>query len=172
MKRLFIIALLGVIGVSCSSGEKKDESVVSTTVAKAKITGKANGEVSFVPTMEGVVMKVSVRGLPPGSTHGYHIHENGVCERPGYKSAGDHFNPGDHSHGGPAASVKHVGDLGNLVSNANGMAEKEILMRDIKDVNIIKNKAIIIHEKADDLISQPSGDAGDRIACGIINLEG
>src|SRR5690606_25595465 len=171
MKFILIVSLMSVL-VGCSSQHKKESSVACTTVANAKVTGKASGDVSFVPTMDGVVMNVFVRGLPPNSTHGYHIHENGVCERPGYKSAGDHFNPGKHSHGGPAASLKHLGDLGNLVSNASGVAEKEVLMRDIKDVNIIKNKAIIIHEKADDLVSQPSGDAGDRIACGIIKVQG
>jgi Cu-Zn family superoxide dismutase len=156
---------------SCSSKEKKDESMVSTSLAHASISGKAQGEVSFVPTVNGVVMKVAVSGLKPNGTHGYHIHEFGRCDKPDYKSAGGHFNPGKHSHGGPSASLKHMGDLGNLVANDKGVAEKEILMRDLKDVNAIKNKAIIIHEKADDYLTQPTGNSGGRIACGVIRLK-
>lgn len=157
------------IMVSCSSGKK--ESMVSTITAKATIAGKVNGEVNFLPTADGVVMKVYASGLGPNQTHGFHIHENGVCDSPDFKTAGDHFNPGNHSHGGPAAPIKHLGDLGNIVSNAQGVAEKEILMNNLKDVNLIKDRAVIIHAKPDDLVSQPSGDAGDRIACGIIRLQ-
>lgn len=145
--------------------------MVSTTLAEATISGKASGHVSFSPTASGTVMKVSVSGLKPNSTHGYHIHEKGLCDGPDYKSAGDHFNPEKHSHGGEAATIKHIGDLGNLVANDKGVAQKEVLMRDLKDVNTIMNKSIIIHEKADDLVSQPSGNAGGRIACGIIRLK-
>lgn len=170
MKFLILFCFLAMI-VSCSSQSKKDESVVSTTAAKARITGKVTGSASFTPTDKGVLMKVYLSGLSPHSTHGYHIHENGACDKPDYKSAGDHFNPGKHSHGGPSAPIKHLGDLGNLVANKKGVAEKEVLMMDLKDVNIIKNKTIIVHEKADDLVSQPSGDSGARIACGIIELD-
>ncbi|HLW58214.1 MAG TPA: superoxide dismutase family protein [Bacteriovoracaceae bacterium] len=170
MKSILLLNLLLFFFVACSSQEKK-ESVVSTTSAKADVTGKVTAKVSFTPTEEGVLMKVYASGFSPNKTHGFHIHEKGVCDKPDYKSAGDHFNPGEHSHGGPAAPIKHVGDLGNLVSNDKGVAEKEILMRDLRDVNLIKNKAIIIHEKADDLASQPTGNAGGRIACGIIRLE-
>lgn len=170
MKIFLIITLFSFIALSCASQEKK-ESVVSTSSAKAEVRGKVQGTVTFTPTDKGVVMKVFASGFTPNSTHGFHIHQNGVCDKPDYKSAGDHFNPGAHSHGGPAAPIKHLGDLGNLVSNSKGVAEKEVLMSDLKDVNEITNKAIIIHEKADDLISQPTGDAGGRIACGIIALE-
>lgn len=170
MKSIFLMNLLVFFVFSCSSQDKK-ESVVSTTSAKAEVSGKVKGTVSFTPTEQGVIMKVYASGFSPNKTHGFHIHENGVCDKPDYKTAGDHFNPGKHSHGGPSAPIKHVGDLGNLVSNDKGIAEKEILMRDLKDVNLIKNKATIIHEKADDLVSQPTGNAGGRIACGIIRLE-
>lgn len=171
MKKIILFSCICSLLIACSSKEKKEETVVSTTTAKAMVKGKVNAEVSFLPTAQGVVMKVYATGLKPNSTHGFHIHENGVCDRPDYKSAGDHFNPGKHSHGGPSASIKHLGDLGNLISNSQGVAEKEILMADLKDVNLINKKAVIIHEKADDYVTQPSGDSGNRIACGIINLE-
>lgn len=171
MKKLITLIFVCSLFGACSSKDKKEETVVSTTTAKAMMKGKVNAEVTFLPTAQGVVMKVYATDLKPNSTHGFHIHENGKCEGPDYKSAGDHFNPEKHSHGAPSSSIKHLGDLGNLVSNAQGVAEKELLMRDLKEVSVINNRSVIIHEKADDYVSQPTGDAGGRIACGIINLE-
>lgn len=173
MKTLFVMALLTVVA-SCSHKDKhkaENETVVSTLSAEAQIQGKVVGEARFKPTAQGVIANIKVTGLKPNAIHGIHIHQNGVCDKPGFKKAGDHFNPGNHSHGGPAASIKHVGDLGNLVANTKGVAEKELLMGDIKDVNSIMDRAVIIHSKADDLVSQPSGDAGDRIACGVIKVD-
>lgn len=173
MKTLIALSLITLV-VSCShKGKDKDknETVVSTTQAEAMIDGKVKGEANFRPTAEGVVVNIKVSGLKPNAIHGVHIHQNGVCDQPGYKKAGDHFNPDAHSHGGPAASIKHIGDLGNLVANEKGVAEKEITMDGIKDVNMIMDRALIVHEKADDLVSQPSGNSGDRIACGIIKVD-
>lgn len=171
MKKIFFMTLV-LLMASCSHKDKKEnKSVVSTTQAEAKIEGKVNGEAHFRPTAQGVIVNLKVTGLKPNSIHGVHIHQNGICDLPAYKKAGDHFNPDAHSHGGPAATIKHVGDLGNLVANQKGVAEKELLMNDIKDVNTIMDRSVIIHAKADDLMSQPAGNSGDRIACGVIKVD-
>lgn len=170
MKIVFVALILMAL-FSCSQQTPRKESSLSTSAAEAKILGKATGDVQFRPSVAGIVMQVKVEGLTPNTTHGFHIHEKGRCEAPGYKSAGDHLNPGKHSHGSPSSSLKHLGDLGNIVANNKGIAEKEILMNDLKDVHEIIEKTVIVHDKADDFSSQPAGNAGDRIACGIIRLK-
>lgn len=126
--------------------------------------------VQLTESEKGIKVVAEVKGLEPGSVHGFHIHQSGECKGPDFKSAGDHYNPGSRPHAGPAASMKHVGDLGNLVADKNGVAKTEVVIpkSDAKDVKEFIGKAVIIHSKADDLATQPAGDAGDRIACGII----
>lgn len=127
-----------------------------------------NGKVTLTETPEGVKITTEITGLKPGSVHGYHVHQNGKCEGPDFKSAGDHFNPSGKDHGGPAAMNKHMGDLGNLVADKQGVAKSEVMVNGNNLLPQYVGKAVIIHAKPDDLSSQPSGDSGDRIACGVI----
>lgn len=124
-------------------------------------------------TPKGLKLTADITGLKPGAVHGFHVHENGECKGPDFKSAGGHFNPTKHPHAGPAAEEKHAGDLGNIVANAKGEAKTEVMIPKDQNVSISSyiGKAVILHAKADDLSTQPSGDAGDRIACGIIKAE-
>lgn len=147
------------------------------SVAGANLTSptmknlKARVLLTEVP--EGIKITADVAGLKPGSVHGFHVHENGKCEGPDFKSAGGHFNPAESKHGGPASGMKHMGDLGNLVADKKGVAKVEVIMKtkDKKSISQYVGKSVIIHDKPDDLQSQPSGDSGDRIACGIISQE-
>jgi len=107
----------------------------------------------------------------PGE-HGFHVHENGDCSAPDASSAGGHFNPADHEHAGPDAERQHMGDMGNITAGEDGTArvdaEYRFLVLDPEADNSIMGKAVVVHAGADDMSSQPSGDAGARVACGVI----
>lgn len=145
--------------------------------ARADLSSPSNknlkATVKFLDTKEGIKLVADVSGLKPGSVHGFHIHEVGECKGPDFKSAGDHLNPEKHNHKGPAASEKHLGDLGNIVANKSGVAHTEILIPAHRQNHFqqVIGKSVIIHEKPDDQVSQPAGDSGDRIACGVIQTD-
>jgi Cu-Zn family superoxide dismutase len=123
---------------------------------------------------EGVKLQVEVSGLPPGK-HGIHIHQMGVCAVPDFKSAGDHFNPEGKKHGFENPEGYHAGDLLNLEVGSDGTAKADLID---KKVTLLKDKAnsllkpggtsLVIHEAADDYKTDPSGNSGARIACGVI----
>ncbi len=130
---------------------------------------QVTGFVKFIQRKHSVSVRAHVEGLTPGK-HGFHIHECGDCSAPDGSSAKGHFNPGKNKHGGPSAKDRHAGDLGNLNANSKGVAEYErsdkILQLTGEDS--ILGKAVIIHEKKDDYKTQPTGNAGARVACGVI----
>jgi Cu-Zn family superoxide dismutase len=128
------------------------------------------GTVRFTESKGKTRIVANVTGLKPGK-HGFHIHEKGDCSAPDATSAGGHFNPENHKHGAPDASEHHAGDLGNLEADAKGQAR---LQRTVDFVTVsdgpssVAGRAVIVHEKEDDLQSQPVGNAGARLACGVI----
>jgi Cu-Zn family superoxide dismutase len=130
---------------------------------------KARGLVQFKNEPTGVRVTADITGLTPGE-HGFHVHENGDCSAPDASSAGGHFNPTNQSHGARDAEVRHIGDLGNLVADANGQALLNYIdpKLTLTGPNSIIGRAVIVHAGRDDLKSQPSGDAGGRVACGTI----
>lgn len=132
---------------------------------------ETSGIVKFTQTPEGIKIVAEVKELTPGK-HGFHIHEFGDCSRLDGKSAGGHFNPDDKKHGAPDGSERHVGDLGNLIANEDGKAHYEWTDNYISftGLNSIMGRAIIVHAGEDDLTSQPTGNAGARLACGVIGL--
>ncbi len=132
---------------------------------------KAEGVVRFTVTAEGVEIVGEISGLKPGD-HGFHIHEFGDVSSADAKCHGGHFNPDKKKHGGPTDVERHVGDLGNITANGRGKAEFRMMDREItlSGSHSIIGRAVIIHAKADDLKSQPSGDAGDRIAGGVVGI--
>lgn len=111
-------------------------------------------------------------GLPPEAELGFHVHEFGDCSAPDASSAGAHLNPGQAAHGGPATPVRHLGDLPNLASDSSGNATVETTLTGatLRDggPNDLVAKAFVVHERRDDHVSQPAGDAGARIACGVV----
>src|SRR5690606_29260327 len=131
----------------------------------------ARGEASFVETDEGLDIDVTMTGLAPGE-HGLHVHENGDCSGPAAEAAGDHFNPDGTPHGAPTddPSERHAGDLGNLTADSDGNAELMLTMPDltIEGDRGVVGRAIVVHSDEDDFMTQPSGDSGDRVACGVI----
>jgi Cu-Zn family superoxide dismutase len=129
------------------------------------------GTVTFTASGDQVKVVADITGLTPGK-HGFHIHEFGDCSDPKAASAGGHFNPGNHQHGAPDAENRHAGDLGNIEADAGGKAHLELTDKVMKltGSDAIVGHAVIVHEKADDLKTQPTGDAGGRLACGVIGV--
>jgi superoxide dismutase, Cu-Zn family len=171
--RLTMVALLIGAGVICvSSAARADEHQKAVAVLHATQGNKAAGTVTFTKTDDGVRVVAEITGLKPNGKHGFHVHEFGDCSDPKAENAGGHFNPGDHQHGGPTADERHAGDMGNLDADAKGNARLEYVdkMMKLSGDNAIIGHAVIVHEKADDLKSQPTGDAGARIACGVIGV--
>ena len=127
------------------------------------------GKVTFSKADAGVKVSVHVTGLTTGK-HGFHIHEFGDCSAADGVSAGGHFNPSAESHGAPTDAQRHIGDLGNIEANAAGVADLEYTdsRAALEGVNSILGHGVIIHASADDLKTQPTGNAGGRLACGVI----
>lgn len=129
------------------------------------------GVVSFIETEGGVRIVADVAGLTPG-LHGFHIHEHGDCGGPGIANAGGHYNPTNKPHGGPDSPIdeRHVGDLGNLDANADGIAHYNRVdsIISLTGEQSIIGKSVLVHADPDDLKSQPTGNAGKKIACGVI----
>lgn len=133
--------------------------------------GNEIGEVSFVESGDGVTISIQAEGLPPGMK-GTHIHETGVCTPPDFTSAGGHFNPTHKEHGFDNPKGFHLGDLPNIEVDANGkvsavVTTAEFTMKPGAANSILDSdgSALVIHEKADDFKTDPSGDSGARIAC-------
>ena len=131
---------------------------------------KVHGTVKFSEAAgKGVSVVAHLEGLSPNGTHGFHIHEFGDCSAPDGSSAGGHYNPSSGQHG-PPGEKSHVGDMGNLKANGQGVAHLEMSIphATISGKNGIIGRGVIVHAKADDLKTQPTGDAGGRIGCGVI----
>ncbi|MEN0059663.1 MAG: superoxide dismutase family protein [Bdellovibrio sp.] len=140
------------------------------TVLKSQPGSKVKGLVHFTENNGVMKVEVMVEGLKPGP-HGFHIHEIGDCSKPDYSSAGGHFNPTKNHHGSLNTKTRHAGDFGNLIANAKG---KAVLTLEVSDLTLkpgatsILGKSVIVHRDQDDLKSQPAGNSGPRIACGVI----
>ncbi len=144
----------------------------AVAVLSAASGSEVSGTVTFTQAENGVRVVAEVRGLDANGTHGFHVHEFGDCTAPDATSAGGHFNPTGAPHGGPTDDHRHVGDMGNLESDAQGVAKLDYIdpLIELNGPNSIIGHAVIVHEKADDLKSQPTGDAGGRIACGVVGV--
>jgi Cu-Zn family superoxide dismutase len=118
---------------------------------------KVSGTITFTKKPGHVEIAGEINGLTPGE-HAFHVHEFGDASSKDGMSAGGHFNPDKHPHGGPDSAARHVGDLGNITADENGK------------VTLIIGRSLIIHAKADDLKTQPTGNAGGRVACGVIGV--
>jgi Cu-Zn family superoxide dismutase len=153
-----------------AGAEGKAAPAVAKAAIEARSGSKLSGTAIFTEKDGAVEVVVSVTGAPPGP-HAVHVHEKGDCSAPDAASAGGHFNPDGSQHGGPAAEHHHAGDFGNMTVGEEGRGELTISTKRLSVVagtNSVVGRAIIVHEKADDLQTQPTGAAGGRIGCGVI----
>lgn len=133
------------------------------------------GNATLTEKGDGVEIKVEAHNLSPG-LHGFHIHENGICEPPDFESAGGHFNPTDKEHGFKNKLGPHAGDLKNLKVEEDGTVNQtffndRVTLKQGEPNSLLQGTSLIIHQDKDDYISQPSGNSGDRIACGVISSD-
>jgi Cu-Zn family superoxide dismutase len=132
-----------------------------------------HGVVRFTQTADGVRVVADIEGLKPNAKHAFHVHEFGDATGADGKTAGGHYNPDNHPHAGPDAAMRHAGDLGNLETDATGTAHYD---RVISGISIacghapVVGRSVVIHASEDDLSTQPAGNAGDRIAVGVIGV--
>ncbi|HED65668.1 MAG TPA: superoxide dismutase family protein [Planctomycetes bacterium] len=143
-------------------------------VATASVQGKSgsslSGTATFVQRDGGVLVTLTVENAPPGR-HAVHLHEKGDCSSPDGKSAGGHWNPDTMQHGSPFAEMHHAGDLGNMEVGSDGRGTHVLFLPGLTvrpGTHGVIGHAIVIHAGADDLTSQPTGAAGGRIGCGVI----
>jgi superoxide dismutase, Cu-Zn family len=131
---------------------------------------QVKGSVSFTQQGDRVMVDAAVSGLAPSREHGFHVHEKGDCSSPDASSAGAHFNPGGKPHGPPGAE-HHLGDLPSLKADASGNALARFEVSGLllgSGATDLMGKAVVVHADPDDYISQPAGNSGARIACGVI----
>ena len=133
-----------------------------------------SGTLTLVPMGDGVHITGEVGGLKPGDTRGFHIHEKGDCSAADATTAGGHFNPGAQAHGRAGQGAHHAGDTDNIVADARGVARINAHVRGVTlgggAANDIAGRAVIVHAATDDYTSQPTGNAGARVACGVIRV--
>jgi len=178
MRFVFSAVVVTALAAAACGASKPDVSEVGggTTSATAEVNPTEGNEVSgtvIFTVVEGKVrIHAEISGLTPGK-HGFHVHEVGDCSDPAGKSAGGHFNPEGMDHGGPHDAIRHVGDLGNLEADENGVAvmDTEDTLVALEGPNSVIGRSVIIHADADDLSSQPTGAAGARVACGEIEAD-
>lgn len=160
-----------VLGIACAASFSACAQTAKASLKDA--SGKDVGTVNLIQTPHGVLLKLSLKGIPAGE-HAFHVHAVGKCEPP-FTSAGGHFNPGGKKHGMAAGDGPHAGDMPNLYVPASGELVVEIANPAISLVRGQPNSvfdadgsAIIVHAGVDDYKTDPTGNAGDRIACGVI----
>jgi len=170
----WILVLFLVIGMNGFSQKKMGKMQMGKTekaICNLSPTqgNNVSGTITFTQNKKGVRVVADLQGLSKGK-HGFHIHEFGDCSSPDGMSAGGHYNPEGKSHGAPMDMSRHMGDMGNIEADESGKAHLEYTdaMIKLNGPNSIVGKSVIVHKGADDLKSQPVGNAGPRVACGVI----
>lgn len=169
MKKLVLLSLLVLVAAACASMTRP--SAVATLAPTSGQTAKGTVKLTQMP--DGAVeVEVKLTGVPAG-VHGFHIHEKGDCGDNG-NAAGGHFNPAATAHGAPDVQPHHAGDWGNVTANDAGQVNTRFTTRSVTveaGGNSAMGHAIILHANPDDLTTQPTGNAGGRIACGVVTLQ-
>jgi len=161
-------SLAAVALVGCASHLSGNRATAKLEPTRGNTT---SGTVTFVQTGDGVQVSGEVRGLKPDSEHGFHIHEKGDCSSGDGMSTGGHFNPTAKPHGPHGAGEHHTGDLPSLKADKYGVAAFSFVSRSVSvagPTTDIVGKGLIVHRDPDDYKTQPTGNAGPRLACAVI----
>lgn len=174
MKVIMVLAAATASLVGCTTAND----VPLDPVAEARLTfadGRPAGTATLLNDAAGLRIVVTAVGMSPGP-RGFHLHTTGKCEAPGFTSAGGHLNPGNRKHGSLAAGGAHMGDLPNLVIGADGTGKATEPVPGGRDalgqIFDADGTAVVIHAQADDYRTDPTGNAGDRVACGVFTRTG
>jgi len=161
--------VLATAALLAACGSTRQDRPVALAELQPTAGQTAQGSVWLVQKRNHVAVHARVKGLKPGSEHGFHIHETGDCSNNGV-AAGGHFNPAGHPHGGPKGP-HHLGDMPSLKADAGGEAQYEHQIPGVLlsgGEGALMGRAVIVHADPDDYTTQPSGNSGARIACGVI----
>lgn len=168
MKTAFAVLSCSIVLAACAGMTQKGPTV-SATLNPTK-GNSVSGTVTFTQKGDKILVSANLKGLTSGQ-HGFHIHEKGDCSAPDGMSAGGHFNPHKKPHGGPSSAERHGGDLGNLAADSYGNANLAVEVDGISmgsGPDSIIGKGVIVHANPDDFKTQPTGNSGGRVACGVI----
>jgi Cu-Zn family superoxide dismutase len=164
-------AIAAVAATMLGAGVSEAETSAHAIVVNKE--GEILGTLALEQTRSGVVIRGQLDGLPPG-THAIHIHDRAACQ-PTFAAAGEHFNPSGREHGLRNPHGPHAGDLPNITVDANGRAFVRVIANEVdlgsegpKSLLAGQGTAIVVHDKGDDYVTDPSGNSGDRIACGVV----
>lgn len=171
---VYLLPALLMCCFSCSQQESALPKEVPTgkkayAILKPIKSNHVTGLVTFIALEKGVRVIAKIEGLAMGS-HGFHIYEFGDCSAADGSSAGEHYNPTNSIHAGPLDQPRHAGDLGNVIADKKGVAHYDYVdfMLALDGEHSIVGKSIVIHRDPDDYVTQPAGNSGPRIACGVI----
>jgi Cu-Zn family superoxide dismutase len=171
--RKFVLSAVMLLGVFLVVSAK-DEGTKPVTVNLQNGQGQSVGSATLFAANNGVAIKLNLHGLQAGD-HAIHVHQTAKCEGPDFKSAGGHFNPDAKHHGLENPEGPHAGDVPNFVVDVNGTSKATVVAPNVTlsegphSVFTGGGTALVVHAKADDGKSDPAGNAGDRIACGVIS---
>lgn len=177
--RILLILLLPLFIISCEEDHDlpepgEDVPIHDRLIAVVHPTegNDVTGVVTFSREGDDVRVIATVSGLEPESMHGFHIHQYGDCSDADGLSAGGHFDPFGMPHGAPTNTDRHMGDLGNLVSDQDGVATLNFIddVLELDGAFTILGRGVVVHAEEDDLETQPTGDAGPRIGCGVTGV--
>lgn len=176
-QRIFsaVLALLLIVPTTVVLAQEPEQETRPAPEAVAEmrdVQGRVVGTATFATLQDGdVEIRVQVAGFEPiGGDHGIHIHAVGLCERPDFSSAGGHYNPTNAQHGFQNPEGPHAGDLPNIQFYPNGSADYRVTTNlfNLDELFDADGSALVIHSDADDYVTDPAGNSGDRIACGVI----
>jgi len=170
MKRLGSFAVLSVVvGAAAVIAAAPAPLTKAVALVHPLASSGVSGTVTFTRVDGGVKIAAQLSGLTPGA-HGFHVHEFGDCSVPDGSSAGGHFNPVGEPHAGPPDAHRHAGDMGNVIAGKDGTATIEYVDAHVSldGPTSVLGRGVIVHANPDDLKTQPTGNAGGRVACGVV----
>lgn len=176
MRNSLLIASLAFAACAhTESGAPQKESIMAQAILEAKSGSTVGGQAVFLKTGPEISMQIDVTNAPPG-THAVHLHVNGDCSADDAQSAGPHWNPGNEQHGHLDHGPAHMGDIGNIEVGDDGHGTLTFTTKDWSAASGLANDvvghAVVVHAVKDDFTSQPAGNAGTRIACGVVKATG